>query len=76
MEKTAIEWLIEKLNNYDSKMIELFEKEISQAKEMGKEQIIDFTNKFIEKHTFGDYDGIVQRNKTIEQYYSQTFKQD
>jgi hypothetical protein len=30
---TAVEWLIEQLNNYDSKMIELFNKEVEQAKE-------------------------------------------
>jgi len=39
MKKTAVEWLVEQLNNYDSKMIELFNKEIQQAKEMEREQI-------------------------------------
>jgi hypothetical protein len=42
--QTAIEWLLEQLNNYDSKMIELFNKEIEQAKEMEKQQIIDACN--------------------------------
>ena len=36
--QTAVEWLVEQLSNYDSKMIELFNKEIEQAKEMEKEQ--------------------------------------
>jgi hypothetical protein len=39
--RTAVEYLIEELSNYDSKMIELFNKEIKQAKEMEKQQIID-----------------------------------
>jgi hypothetical protein len=41
---------------------------------MEKQQIIDFANDFIEKHTFGDYDGNVQKNKTVEEYYNETFK--
>ena len=41
---TAVEWLVDKLSNYDSKMIELFDKEIEQAKEMEKQQIIDACN--------------------------------
>jgi hypothetical protein len=45
-----------------------------QAKEMEKQKIIEFTNDFIEKHTFGDYDGIVQKNKTVDEYYNETFK--
>lgn len=41
--------------------------------EIEKQQIIDFTNDFIDKHTFGDYDGIVQKNKSVEEYYNETF---
>jgi hypothetical protein len=36
--KTAVEWLVDVLSNYDSKMIELFNKEIEQAKEMEAKQ--------------------------------------
>ena len=36
--QTAVQWLVEKLKNYDSNMIELFENEIQQAKEMEKQQ--------------------------------------
>ena len=43
--KTAVEWLVDKLSNYDSKMIELFDKEIEQAKEMEKQQIMEVWNK-------------------------------
>lgn len=56
MEKTAVEYLIEQLNNYDSKMIELFEKEIQQAKVKEREQIrsayIDGQDDIIEQCKF------------------------
>lgn len=42
--------------------------------EMEKQQMINFTNDFIDEHTFGDYDGVVQKNKTIEEYYNETYK--
>lgn len=71
MAQTAVEWLIE-IQKSQSGM--LFEIDIEKAKEMEKQQIIDFTNEFIEKHTFGDYDGMVQRNKTTEEYHKEKFK--
>jgi hypothetical protein len=63
MKQTAVEWLVDVLSNYDSKMIELFNKEIEQAKEMEKQQIIE------------SYDEA--ENKVIgngEKYYNKTFK--
>jgi 3-dehydroquinate dehydratase len=41
VKETAVEWLVDVLSKYDSKMIELFNKEIEQAKEMEKEQIVN-----------------------------------
>lgn len=35
---SAVEWLVEQLSNYDSKMVELFKNEIKQAKQMEEEQ--------------------------------------
>ena len=71
--QTAVEWLVEtfKLTNVDLSHHKLL---IDQAKVMEAHQIIDFTNDFIDKHTFGDYDGLVQRNKPAEQYYNEQFK--
>jgi len=80
---TAVEWYEIEINS----LIEKYEsKEISkrefitmkhnlfyQAKEVEKQQIIDFTNSFINSHAFGDYDGNVQINKTVQQYYNETF---
>ena len=71
MAQTAIEWLIE---TQKAQMGMLFESDIEKAKQMEKQQIIDFTNEFIEKHTFGDYEGMVQKNKTVQQYYDEKFK--
>jgi hypothetical protein len=39
--QTAVEWLVEKLSNYDSKMIELFDNEIKIAKDIERTQLID-----------------------------------
>jgi len=75
MKQTAVEWLLDNLIsrpyseedfNHNSDMWD-------KAKEMEKQQITDFTNEFIEKHTFGDYEGMVQKNKTVQQYYNETF---
>ena len=71
MAQTAVEWLIE---TQKAQMGMLFESDIEKAKQMEKQQITDFANDFIEKHTFGDYDGIVQKNKTVQQYYNEKFK--
>lgn len=65
MEKTAVEYLIEQLNNYDSKMIELFEKEISQAKKIEKQQIID---------AFEGFPLNTRNSQNGQEYYNQTFK--
>jgi hypothetical protein len=91
--ETAVDWIIEEINQQQKRYIDLakkdksFKKEVdailtattllkmkcNQAKEIERQQIIEFTNDFIEKHTFGDYDGIVQKNKTVDEYYKETF---
>ena len=65
MKQTAVEYLIEQLSNYDSKMIELFGKEINQTKEMEKQQIID-------AYEDGNYDYGMGR-KEPEEYYKETY---
>lgn len=64
---TAIEWLLEKLSNYDSKMIELFNKEIEQAKETEKQQIID-------AYVIGAKNQIYGVDLSGLEYYEKTFK--
>jgi hypothetical protein len=65
--QTAVNWLIEQLSNYDSKMIELFNNEIEQAKEMDKQQTIQF---------FKDYDSYILKGgyMSLQQYYKKKFK--
>ena len=73
MQQTAVEWLVEVLNNYDSKMVELFSKEINQAKQIEKQRII-------EAFDIGDANAIhrvVQQREDYIQYgkdyYNETF---
>jgi hypothetical protein len=68
--KTAVGWLIEQLSNYDSKMIELFEKEIEQAKEMEKQQIIEarVTAPLLNTGSKDEY--VIESEK----YYNETYK--
>jgi len=70
---TAVEYLYQVM--YD-KQGRISLEEFQQAKEMEKQQIIEFTNDFIHKHSFGDYNGYVQISKTIEEYYNETFNKN
>jgi len=62
--QTAVEWLVNCLNNYDSKMIELFNYEIERAKEFEKQQIIEAR---VKKPLESEW-------LEAEQYYNETFK--
>jgi hypothetical protein len=65
--QTAVELLIDKLSNYDLKMIELFSKEIEQALALEKQQIID---------AWINGDARICETKSIpyaEQYYNETY---
>ena len=67
--KTAVEWLVEQMTQGD--FIQLPKREwIDQAKEMEKEQIINFAN--------GWFRETLKSSKivTIEQYYNETFKSE
>jgi hypothetical protein len=65
VKETAVEWLVDVLSNYDSKMIELFNKEIEQAKAMEKQEIIDA---YEEGHFHLELDSY-----NPEQYYNETY---
>jgi len=64
--KTAVEWLIEQLHSGKE-----LSNVILRAKAMEKEQIIDACN--LQRN---DYRGMPTYNKSGEQYYNETFKQD
>ena len=63
--KTAVEWLLEKLAQNGV----LHSSDIHQAKEMEKQQIIDACN--LQRN---DYRGMPTYNKSGEQYYNETYK--
>lgn len=62
--QTALEWLIEQLENHNGVTRAGFEKCIQQAKEMEKEQIIEAYK--ADWHPYSDEDA--------EQYYNETYK--
>ena len=68
MKQTAIEWLIEQLENHNGITRSGFEKCIQQAKEMEKEQIIDAFNQ--------SWHDRMNPYKTAEKYYNETFKSE
>ena len=74
MKKTAVEWLVEELIKQNIFM-HLFTKEIEQAKEMEKEQIV-------EAHLKGYLEEIPNPSAShyykdmAEQYYNETFKSE
>ena len=70
MKQTAIEWLVEQIENYSDTIfydrnLHWFEKYVEQAKEMEKEQIIDAYDR-----GYDEYD--IYRNG--QNYYNETFK--
>jgi hypothetical protein len=65
---TAVEWLVEELTKQNMFM-HLFAKEIEQAKEMEKKQIVNAW--------FGGYlNGEIKSELKSEQYYNETFKSE
>ena len=65
---TSVEWLVEKLSKYNEEMVYLYTQEIRQAKEMDKEQKIDFANEYAQAVM-----GECLLNPT--EFYNETFKQ-
>ena len=78
MKQTAVEWLVEKLNQCEpmysgiqsNEHKEYLEKLVEQAKEMEKEQIKD-------AHLIGLITSMeMEATKQAEQYYNETFKNE
>ena len=55
MKQTAVEWLVEQLENHNGVTRAGFEKCIQDAKEMEKEQMINYHKHLIEKFTKLEY---------------------
>lgn len=75
MKQTAVEWLFEQINSIgfqDPAAGELYleiQPLIEQAKEMEREQIIDFANNY-------GFDICAYDYERAEQYYNETFKSE
>lgn len=70
MKQTAVEWLIEQLENHNGVTRSGFEKCIQQAKEMEKEQMNNAYNDDRPSLT------IYESNEAFEQYYNETYKSE
>jgi hypothetical protein len=71
MKQTAVQWLVEELNNIkvwtkNDIILQKADILIEQAKEMEKQQIIDACR------SFGNLNGV--DDSDFEQYYNETFK--
>jgi hypothetical protein len=68
--KTAVEWLWEKIDNtipfQNIQTSQIFNGLLEQAKEMEKQQILEFANDYLDDDA----------DLTAEQYFNQTFKKD
>lgn len=69
--QTSLEWLIEEMSKYGyAHTFKLYKKQIEQAKEMEKKQIIDAVTFGQNNHTVS----ITSDKETAEQYYNETYK--
>jgi hypothetical protein len=68
--QTAVEFLVEKINKFNSHFSLTFTEEIKQAKEMEKQQIIDSWDNGYET----GYGYISSKFDNAEQYYTETYK--
>lgn len=79
MKQTAVEWLEEKLKENLKHIVinndyVLMESIFLQAKQIEKEQIIKFTEDFVDNFVFAAYDGECYQTKEISEYYNETYK--
>jgi hypothetical protein len=69
--QTAVEWLEDKIINYDlNQGMAQMRKYILQAKQMEKEQTLDFASKALNMAECS-WTGIVHLNKTLEDIYNE-----
>ena len=66
MKQTAVQWLVEQLENHNGVTRPAFENVIQQAKEMEKEQIIEAFNQ--------SWHDRMNPYKTADKYYKETYE--
>ena len=67
-QQTTVEWLEQEMLKPNLSMKEILDK----AKEMDKERMIGFTNKYINSELWVNCNAI-EFDSTVEQYYEQTY---
>jgi hypothetical protein len=71
MKQTAVEWLENEITGLDTGMsFHYFEDKIQQAKEMEKEQMINFANDLLARNN----KNYIALPDLAEEYYNETFK--
>jgi hypothetical protein len=78
MKQTAVEWLAKELEVYGepTKLVIIWEdldSLVKQAKEIEKEQMLNFPKEWKDSCLSGNYDGEVVELKSLEQYYTSTY---
>jgi hypothetical protein len=74
--QTAIEWLEDKINNYDfNQGMAQMRKYILQAKQMEKQQTLDFASKVLTRAECS-WTGIVHINESLEDIYNEINSKD
>ena len=73
MKQTAIEWLYEELILEGINVPKVF---YDKAKEMEKEQMIEYHNFIVKKFLYLEYTYNTSSKIIVEHYYNETFKQD
>jgi hypothetical protein len=69
-QQTVVEWIEQEMLKPNLSMKEILE----QAKEMEKERMIGFTNKYINSELWVNCNAI-ESDSTVEQYYEQTYEE-
>ena len=71
MKQTALDWFLNQDKPKDSTgWLNL----ILQAKQMEKEQMIEFAEDYIDYHCYADFDNQITYDKTATEYYNETYK--
>ena len=71
-EQTAVEWFFMTMNICGLLPTEEIVEYYNQAKEMDKERMIGFTNKYINEELWVNCNAI-ESDSTVEQYYEKTY---
>ena len=69
--QTAVEWLLEQINN--PQINEYFAEEIEQAKQMEKEQMIDFADNYVDNCVIPNENKAILITMFPEEHYTQTY---